>query len=321
MFPGIAPADHAALMVGGFLGTLIALERAVALRMPWTFLAPALSGLAGIGILLGFPRAMPALLFALSGGLLVLGYLHVLRLQPAPFTLAMSAGAAAWLLGTLAWGVGLPAATWVTGWAAFLVLTIVGERLELSRLARLPRTAWTLFAGTAAVHGLAVLLSSVEPVQGLRLSGLACVAWALWLARYDVARRTVRTPGLPRFAAVALLLGYGWLLVAGFLWLTSTGIPAGLRYDAEMHALFLGFVFSMVFAHAPVIWPSVLGGEVRFSRRFSLHLALLHLSVLLRVLSDLATWEPGRRWAVVLNTLAILAFLANTAWSTRPTRA
>ncbi|MCS7236635.1 MAG: hypothetical protein RMM30_11775, partial [Armatimonadota bacterium] len=85
-------------------------------------------------------------------------------------------------------------------------------------------------------------------------------------------------------------------------------------------ALFLGFVFSMVFAHAPIIWPSVLGGEVRFSARFYLHLALLHLSVLLRVASDLAGWEPGRRWAVVLNTLAVLLFLANTVRAAGPSR-
>lgn len=158
-----------------------------------------------------------------------------------------------------------------------LVLTIVGERLELSRLA-----------------------------------GLAFLGWALWLARYDLARRTVRVPDLPRFAATGLLLGYGWLALSGSLWLTSPGIPAGLRYDAQMRALFLGFVFSMVFAHAPIIWPSVLGGQIRFHPRFYVHLALLHLSVFLRVVSDLAAWELGRRWAVLLNTLAILLFLANT---------
>ncbi|MDR7414991.1 MAG: hypothetical protein QN193_10885 [Armatimonadota bacterium] len=315
---GMDLADHAALMVSGFLGTLIALERAVALRLPWTFLAPALSGLAGVGLLLGLPRAFSVLLFALAGGVLTLGYLYVLRLQPATFTTAMAAGAGAWLLGTLAWGGGLPAATWTTGWAAFLVLTIVGERLELSRLTRLPRAAWTAFSLLVAAHGAAVGLSVFEPSWGFRLAGLVFVGWAVWLARHDVARRTVRTPGLPRFAAVGLLTGYGWLLVAGLLWAAGPTLPAGLRYDAQMHALFLGFVFSMVFAHAPIIWPSVLGGEIRFFRRFYAHLGLLHLSLLMRVGADLAGWEDGRRWAVVLNTVAIVIFLVNTAVASRP---
>ena len=127
---------------------------------------------------------------------------------------------------------------------------------------------------------------------------------------------------MPRFAAVGLLAGYAWLSLAGVLWITSPGLPAGLRYDAEMHTLFLGFVFSMVFAHAPIIWPSVLGGEIQFRPRLYGHLALLHLSVLLRVASDLAVWEAGRRWAVLLNTLAVLLFLANTMTGTsgRPTK-
>lgn len=316
--PGAAAlADHAALMVSGFLGTLIGLERAMALRLRWAFLAPALSGLGAVALIAGLPREVCVALFALAGVVLVLAYMHVLRVQAAPFTLAMAAGGAAWLVANLAWGAGFPAASWTTGWAAFLVLTIVGERLELSRLTRLPRLAWTAHAVLMALHGAAAVLSLVAPLHGFRLAGLALVGWALWLGRYDVARRTVRGTGLPQFAAVALLAGYAWLLAAGLLWLTSPGIPAGLRYDAEMHALFLGFVFSMVFAHAPIIWPSVLGGGIRFAPRFYGHLLLLHLSLLLRVGADLADWEVGRRWAVVLNTLAILLFLFNTVRTAR----
>ncbi len=309
---GLGLGDHAVLMVSGFLGTLISLERAVALRVPWAFAAPALSAVAALAALGGLPGGFSAILFGAAGAVLCSAYARVLRIQLAPFTVAMAAGGAAWLLGTLAWSAGLASATWVTCWAAFLVLTIVGERLELSRLTRLPEWAWRVFAGIGVLHGAAVLISFPHPVAGLRLSGLAFAAWAVWLARFDVARRTVRTQGLPRFSAWGLLAGYVWLAVAGALWLSSPAVPAGLRYDAEVHALFLGFVFSMVFAHAPIIWPSVLGGQIRFHPRFYGHLALLHASLLLRVASDLAAWEPGRRWAVVLNTLALLLFLANT---------
>jgi hypothetical protein len=318
--PGLALADHAALLVSGFLGTLIGLERAVALRIAWTFLAPALSGLGGLSLLSGVSRTLPAALFTAASVALTLAYLRVVRLQPAPFTVTMAAGAAAWFLGALAWGAGLPAASWTTAWAAFLVLTIVGERLELSRLLQLPSLAWATFRACAVLHGAAVVVALLSPWLGFRLSGLAFLGWALWLGRYDVARRTVRTPGLPRFAAVGLLAGYAWLSLAGVLWITSPGLPAGLRYDAEMHTLFLGFVFSMVFAHAPILWPSVLGGEIRFASRFYAHLGLLHLSVLLRVSADLAGWEAGRRWAVVLNTLAVLLFLANTVGMARSHR-
>ncbi len=235
----------------------------------------------------------------------------------------MPAGGVAWMAANLAWGAGLPAASWTAGWAAFLVLTIVGERLELSRLARLPRLAWIIYGVLLVLHGAAAVLSLAAPLHGFRLTGLVLVGWALWLGRYDIARRTVRGTGLPRFAAVALLAGYAWLGVAGLLWLTSPRVPAGLRWDVEVHALFLGFVFSMVFAHAPIIWSSVLGGEIRFSPRFYGHLLLLHLSLLLRVGADLAAWEAGRRWAAMLNTLAVLLFLgkrsqAVTSFTPRP---
>jgi hypothetical protein len=80
-----------------------------------------------------------------------------------------------------------------------------------------------------------------------------------WLARFDIARRTVRRRGLPRFVTLALLPGYLWLGVGGVLWLRYGAVVAGPAHDAELHALFLGFVFSMIFGHAPVIFPGVLG--------------------------------------------------------------
>jgi hypothetical protein len=53
--------------------------------------------------------------------------------------------------------------------------------------------------------------------------------------------------------------GYLWLGVGGVLWRRYGAVVAGPAHDAELHALFLGFVFSMIFGHAPVIFPGVLG--------------------------------------------------------------
>jgi len=46
---GTTASQHGVLMVLGFLGTVISLERAVALGRPWGFLAPACAGLGGVG--------------------------------------------------------------------------------------------------------------------------------------------------------------------------------------------------------------------------------------------------------------------------------
>jgi hypothetical protein len=60
--------------------------------------------------------------------------------------------------------------------------------------------------------------------------------------------------------AVCLIAGYVWLAVGGILWLLFAQLfGAGPRYDAMLHSIFLGFVFSMIFAHAPIILPTITG--------------------------------------------------------------
>jgi hypothetical protein len=84
---------------------------------------------------------------------------------------------------------------------------------------------------------------------------------------------------------------------------------AGPRYDAMLHAIFLGFVFSMIFAHAPIILPTITGLALPFQSIFYLHVGLLHLSLSLRIAGDVAQLLWLQRWGGLLNVAAIL-FLA-----------
>jgi hypothetical protein len=149
----------------------------------------------------------------------------------------------------------------------------------------------------------------------MRLAGVGMVALALWLLRYDIARYTVRKSGLTRFIAVCLLSGYVWLGIGGLLGVFYGGVTAGLPYDAILHTVFVGFVISMIFGHAPIIFPAVLGKPINFSPLFYSHLVLLHLSLLLRVVGDIMTWLPARQWGGLFNVVAILLFMANTGWA------
>jgi hypothetical protein len=79
-----------------------------------------------------------------------------------------------------------------------------------------------------------------------------------------------------------------------------------------LHSLFLGFVFSMIFGHAPTIIPAVTGVAVPFERAFYLHVALLHGSLLVRILGDATTSVELRAWGGLVNVLAILVFAALT---------
>ncbi len=154
---------------------------------------------------------------------------------------------------------------------------------------------------------------------------------SVWLLRHDMARYSVQKTGLHRFVALSLLSGYVWLAVAGLLTLSFGGAAAGLYhdatmhmvhshsgpdgYDATLHAIFVGFVFSMIIGHAPIIFPSVLEMALPFRPAFYSHLVLLHLSLVLRVVGDVTAWWPGRLWGGSLNVAAILLFLGNMAVS------
>lgn len=308
-------AYHGPLMVSGFLGTLISLERAVALERRWAYAAPLLTGLGALALITGLPDLPGPLFMTLGSLILVIVSAVIIRLQPALFTLTMGLGALSWLIGNVLWLAGWPIYWIVFWWVGFPVLTIAGERLELSRLLYLSRGSQVVFLISIGLFLAGFVLAGMAFDMGTRLSGLGLMALTLWLLRRDIARHTVRQAGLTRFIAVCLLSGYVWLGVSGLLALLYGGVVAGPRYDAVLHALFLGFVFAMIFGHAPIIFPAVLGLPVPFRPAFYAHLALLHLSLVLRVTGDLALWWPGRQWGGLFNVLAILLFLGNTVRS------
>jgi hypothetical protein len=117
--------------------------------------------------------------------------------------------------------------------------------------------------------------------------------------------------------ATSLLSGYMWLGAGGVLWLWFGGMVAGWHHDAMLHAVFVGFVMSMVFGHAPVILPAVLGGSIAYRSRFYVHLALLHASLVLRIGGDLVAATPAVRWGGLLGAVAILLFVVSTAAARR----
>lgn len=313
--PDLAHA-HGPLFVCGVLGTVIGVERAVALGGRAAFAGPALTALGGLALLAGLPAWLGAGLIALGSLALLAVFGVIIRRQPARFVVTMALGAAAWLAGNLLWLGGQPLALVSLWWAGFLILTIAGERLELGRLRQLPpRVLWAFSVAVAGLlAGLLVAAAALGP--GTRLAGASMLALALWLLRYDIARRTVRKPGLPRFSAACILSGSVWLGVSGAIALLAGAQYAGPFYDALLHTLFVGFVFAMIFGHAPIVIPAVLGVPVAFLRAAYLPLVTLHVSLVLRIAGDLAGLGDVRRWGGLLNGAAIALFAAITllAW-------
>jgi len=284
-----AIALHGVFMVCGFFGTVIALERAVALGRLWAYAAPLSAGLGGVLLLLGFTLFGLGLM-ALAAALLLAANLLILARHPSLEMATLAGGAAAWLSGNVFVLAGLPGIYW---WIAFFALTIGGERLELSRYLR--RAAWARIC--FAVLAGALLSSALFP----RLMGAALLLLSLWLLAFDLARVTVRQTKLPRYVAVCLLAGYFWLGLGGLLMLVD------VAYDGALHAIFLGFVFSMVFGHAPVILPAVLRVALPYSPALYAPLALLHASLAVRVFADFRTIGAAG------NAAAIALFIATAA--------
>src|SRR6185369_12743411 len=158
----------------------------------------------------------------------------------------------------------------------------------------LRRPAWVRHVFLVLSAG--ILFSPLVP----RALGGILVLLALWLVSFDLARITVKQTGLPRYVATCLLAGYFWLALGGAL------ISASAAYDAALHAIFVGFVFSMVFGHAPVILPAVL--RVRFPYHPALYapLVLLHASLALRVFVSAPFGAWGNAAAIVLFILTAL---------------
>jgi hypothetical protein len=309
--PGLV-AWHGPLMVCGFFGTVIGLERAVALGARWTYLAPLFAGAGGLAFTVAATPAPAQWLLATASFLLAAASVGICVRSPALYTLTLALGAASWAAGNAAWLAGASLDAVVPWWMAFLVLTIAGERLELTRLLPPSPVRERLFAIIVAAVLAGAVLALVHGEAGRRVLGVALLALAVWLGVQDIARRTAREPGLTGYIGRCLLSGYVWLAIGGVLLAGPGAAYGGFAWDAAVHAILLGFVFAMVFGHAPIIVPAVARARVPYHWSFYVPLALLHLSIVVRLAGDLAALVPFRAWGAALNAIAILAFVLST---------
>lgn len=313
-----SPTDlHGIIMMQGVFGTLIPLERAAALRHPAGFAAPILSAVATILMLANGPVAVAMAIYGLSTALFVCMSAYVLWLQRTAFNGVLLLGALSLLVaaGMLLAGDGetMRPLPW---WLSFIVLTVAGERLELSRIMGHGQAVVLAFFVAAGflVAGAALGLDAAGGAVCFS-AGLALLA--LWFSRYDIALRTIRMQGQAQFMAAAILCGHFWLGIAGLL---ALGYPSGVTaLDALIHAIAIGFALSMVMGHALVILPSVAGIRISYGRRLYLPLALLQVAVAWRVLAD--AFLIDLRWpSGLLVLLALAGFAVMVARLPRPLR-
>ncbi len=303
---------HGALMVCGFFGYVIALERAAALKWRWLWASPGLA----LGGSVAAAAQQPALaqgLWLLAAVVLSAAYAVVLRRDRGVHLAVEGAGALAWAGGTSAWMAGAGLDTVVAWWCAFLVLTIAGERRELARFTPLPRLARQAFVAVLALQAAGLLAMAARPGPAAAATWWSSLAaLAAWLLRFDLAcRPRIARPGWARHTARCLRLGYLWLGTAAAwgLWRAAQDLP--LAGPGPLHALLLGFVFAMVFGHAPIVLPALLRRSIATPMALAAAPVIaMSLGVALRAAGDLLGSGPWRAAAASLQALAIVGFAA-----------
>jgi hypothetical protein len=314
--PGTQPATfHGALMVAAFFGTLIGLEHAAAVGGRVAYLGPACSALGGLLTAFGAPH--PAAASLLLGGSAVLAWLALgnWRRDRAPHAAMALAGALCGAAGNALWLSGLPASDAAGAWLAFLVLTVVGERLELSHLQRPSLPVLALLGAATLLLAGGALASPWRWQAGAAAMGIGLVGLAAWLLVRDVARLNLTHHRQARFTAVCLVGGYAWLAVGGFV--LPFAAPGGPLYDAGLHAVFLGFIVAAAMGHASEILPILLEVELPYSPLYYAHVVLLDATLALRIAGDLLARPEWRAWGALGNAVALALFLVVTADSLR----
>lgn len=295
---------HGILMIGSFLGTLISVERIAFLKTSWTWFIPILMVSSLFFIL--FQQHTIAFSVLLLGGL---GYCFIsfqnYQTNKYQGNLLMLIGAAFQVIAFSVFIITHSYPKTFASWMLYLIFTIVGERLNLTRFLPVTKKAITelyIWLGLILVSsflyhfGLAVVVS-------ISLCGIA-----KWLIHHDIALINIRKQGHFKFLGVALLSAYIWLIISGGLGFMTTDTP--YLYDALLHSFFVGFVLTMILAHAPIIFPSLLQIKfIPFHPIMYVWLLILHFSLFLRIYGDVFQYYELRKLGGLLNGISFVGYL------------
>jgi len=300
--------DHGALFICGFLGTLISLERAAALVKSWTYIAPSFSAFSAIFLVLNAPPMFAKISASLASFFLISLYLNILKKQISKASIVMTIAAFDWLIGNLFWLKGYSVKELGLWWISFLILTIAGERLELSRLLKTTKISNLIFLIIIILINAGATLSYSFPYFATKIYGISIIALSFWLVKNDIAKKSLKQKNLLKFISITLIVGFLWLGLGGLIILFKS-FDSPYDYDAFLHSILLGFVFSMIFAHAPIMLPSLFSISINFTSLMYMPLILLHSSLIVRVVADLLNSFEGRKWIGLINVIAVLSYI------------
>jgi hypothetical protein len=309
----VGTAQHGSLMINGFLASLIFLERAVTFKSKWVLLLPYINASGLIAVAAGWYNVAHLIHIICAFGFMLMCALFIYKHKEL-YYYVFFAGAFCLLTGNIVlFKTELyPAA--IIWWMQFLLFTIVAERLELSRFLPLRSSRRLLLMIILAV----VLTTAFIPfhLQGNIVFALALSATAIWLFKYDMAFKSIKAKGQHRYSGTLLIVGYVWLILTSALLVAEKNMTFG--YDAVLHSFFIGFVFSMIFSHAPIILPAVAKLPIKIYRPvLYAWFVVLQVSLIARIIADFSEQIVLRKWAGMINGIAILLFFVTIIFIVR----
>ena len=322
---------HGEIMVFGFLAVLITTERylgSLAFKLnPIVHGMPFLVALGAVlkvvGELAGVDlmNTVGSILLAVGIAIYIYLLLAVSRqsAQPLPFRFMVLA-ALFLLMGNLFSLRGSPVGNinFTLFLLGFPILTILGERVELSRFlapAVYRRGEWGLWAALMAF--LLLLVQDGRLLVALWAVLMALATLPLMGSELALVRVGQTSPQkLHRYLGQHLLLAYSWFFLGLVLVIVWAAVRGGSAlYDASVHSLAVGFVGTMILAHAPVIAPAILPRTIAQEKLNLLPLELLTVGNLLRVGGYVLKGAGLPLGGVVgVSGLFILAALLAFAW-------
>jgi hypothetical protein len=302
-------AHHGAIMVGGFLGTLIALEKIIPLKKKGLYLIPIMNGMSVTFFLIDYPTVAIYTL-VISSVALSFVFLYYFKTQTNAVYVLMLLGASCWLIGNILLLTKFFYPLAFPWWAAFALFIIAAERLEIMKFLPVSSANKKIF--------IVILLSFVVGAifsfhgAGNVICGLALIGSSVWLLRNDLIGINIKKRNVPKYIAISLFAGYVSLLLTGIFFLVLS--DQWLNYDIIVHSFFIGFVFSMIFAHGPMILPGILGiSGTPFNPILYLWLSILQVSWIVRIFSDVFMEMEIRRVSGLLSATAILGYFVTMA--------
>jgi len=299
--------EHGAMMVGSFLGTLIIIERVVTMKNRWIYLIPLINAHSIVFFHLDYYRVAYVLLIIGAAGLSAIMFYYAVKFKEY-HNYILLAGALCLLAGNIILFAFVKYAVSVTWWIAFFLLTITAERLELTRYLPVSNKKKIALMVLLGVFLLGIVFPFHE--YGKYISAAALILIAGWLMMYDIAVKSVKKEGMFRYTSLLLLVGYFWLIITAVFFTVKS--DSNLIYDASLHSFFVGFVFSMIFAHAPIIIPGILKLNIKpYNPGLYIWFIMLQLSLILRVGGDIFEQAGIRKLGGIINGISILCFFIN----------